>query len=303
MRLGESPRAPVGTKARMKQFHLHLLSDATGETVASAARACVSQFENVEPIEHFWNLVRTERQLTMVLQQIEANPGPVIFTMVDPVLRSLLEERCRELKVPCIPMLDAVFTGLADFLGERRLTLPGRQHVMNDDYFSRIDAMDFALSNDDGQSPARLEKADVILVGVSRTSKTPTCIYLANRGIKAANVPFVPGRPLPDSLFEVKKPLIVGLTSDPNRLLDIRRNRLRSMKQAENINYVDPEVVEKEVLEAKRLYARMGWPTIDVTRRSVEETAAEIINILSRRQTQGAAAASAASPTAGPIRE
>jgi regulator of PEP synthase PpsR (kinase-PPPase family) len=270
----------------MKQFHLHLLSDATGETVASAARACVSQFENVDPIEHFWNLVRTERQLLMVLQQIEANPGPVIFTMVDPVLRGLLEDRCRVLKVPCIPMLDAVFTGLADYLGERRLTLPGRQHVMNDDYFSRIDAMDFALSNDDGQLPARLEKADVILVGVSRTSKTPTCIYLANRGIKAANVPFVPGRPLPDTLFQVKKPLIVGLTSDPNRLLDIRRNRLRSLNQAETINYVDPELVEKEVLEAKRLYARMGWPMIDVTRRSVEETAAEIINILSRRQAQ-----------------
>jgi regulator of PEP synthase PpsR (kinase-PPPase family) len=269
----------------MKQFHLHLLSDATGETVASAARACVSQFENVEPIEHFWNLVRTERQLTMVLQQIETNPGPVIFTMVDPVLRAMLEDRCRDLKVPCIPMLDAVFTGLADYLGERRLTLPGRQHVLNDDYFSRIDAMDFALSNDDGQLPARLEKADVILVGVSRTSKTPTCIYLANRGIKAANVPFVPGRPLPETLFQVKNPLIVGLTTDPNRLLDIRRNRLRSLNQAENINYVDPEIVEKEVLEAKRLYARMGWPMIDVTRRSVEETAAEIINILSRRQT------------------
>lgn len=268
----------------MKQFHLHLLSDATGETVASAARACVSQFENVEPIEHFWNLVRTERQLTMVLQQIEANPGPVIFTMVDPILRAMLEDRCRDLTVPCIPMLDAVFTGLADYLGERRLTLPGRQHVLNDDYFSRIDAMDFALSNDDGQLPARLEKADVILVGVSRTSKTPTCIYLANRGIKAANVPFVPGRPLPDTLFTVKNPLIVGLTTDPNRLLDIRRNRLRSLNQAENINYVDPEIVEKEVLEAKRLYARMGWPMIDVTRRSVEETAAEIINILSRRQ-------------------
>lgn len=274
----------------MKQFHLHLLSDATGETVASAARACVSQFENVEPIEHFWNLVRTERQLAMVLQQIEANPGPVIFTMVDPMLRASLEDRCRDLKLPCIPMLDAVFTGLADYLGERRLTLPGRQHVLNDDYFSRIDAMDFALSNDDGQLPARLEKADVILVGVSRTSKTPTCIYLANRGIKAANVPFVPGRPLPDTLFQVKKPLIVGLTTDPKRLLDIRRNRLRSLNQAENINYVDPDIVEKEVLEAKRLYARMGWPMIDVTRRSVEETAAEIINILSRRQTPNPAA-------------
>lgn len=272
----------------MKQFHLHLLSDATGETVASAARACVSQFENVEPIEHFWNLVRTERQLTMVLQQIEANPGPVIFTMVDPMLRATLEGRCRDLKIPCIPMLDAVFTGLADYLGERRLTLPGRQHVLNDDYFSRIDAMDFALSNDDGQLPARLEKADVILVGVSRTSKTPTCIYLANRGIKAANVPFVPGRPLPETLFQVTKPLIVGLTTDPKRLLDIRRNRLRSLNQAENINYVDPEIVEKEVLEAKRLYARMGWPMIDVTRRSVEETAAEIINILSRRQAPAA---------------
>ena len=184
----------------LKQFHLHLVSDATGETINSVARACVAQFDQVQPIEHFWNLVRTTRQLEMVIEGIKDNPGLVMFTLVDEKLRRRLQETCRELQVPCIPVLDPLINALAAYLGLESQSQPGRQHMLDAEYFGRMDAMDFALAHDDGQSTWDLHEADVILMGVSRTSKTPTCIYLANRGIKAANVPFVPGCPLPPEL-------------------------------------------------------------------------------------------------------
>ena len=277
----------------LKQFHLHLVSDATGETINSVARACVAQFDQVQPIEHFWNLVRTTRQLEMVIEGIKDNPGLVMFTLVDEKLRRRLQETCRELQVPCIPVLDPLINALAAYLGLESQSQPGRQHMLDAEYFGRMDAMDFALAHDDGQSTWDLHEADVILMGVSRTSKTPTCIYLANRGIKAANVPFVPGCPLPPELEQITRPLVVGLTKDPDRLIQIRRNRLKLLNQTEDTNYVDPEVVRQEVAEARRLYSRHGWSVIDVTRRSIEETAAEIMMLLARRQAGSPAARAA----------
>ncbi len=267
-----------------KTFHLHLVSDATGETINSVARACLVQFEDIEPIEHIWALIRTTGQMDKVLGAIGAHPGPVLFTMVNEQLRGLLQDGCRRLQVPCIPVLDPIIGALGSYLGMQSRGLPGRQHELDAEYFGRIDAMGFALSHDDGQSSHDYEHADVILVGVSRTSKTPTCIYLANRGIKAANVPVVPGCPMPPELEAVKQPLIIGLTKDPTQLIHIRRNRLQMLSHGDATDYVDPEVVRKEVAAARRLCADNGWPVIDVSRRSIEETAATIIQMLARHR-------------------
>ncbi|AWJ84012.1 hypothetical protein FBZ82_105237 [Azospirillum brasilense] len=271
----------------MRQFHLHLVSDATGETINSVARACVIQFDDVRPVEHFWNLVRTERQLDMVLEGVQENRGLVMFTLVDEKLRRRLQDFCREVQVPCIPVLDPLINALAAFLGVESQRQPGRQHALDAEYFGRMDAMDFALAHDDGQSSWDLHEADVILMGVSRTSKTPTCIYLANRGIKAANIPIVPGCPMPPEIEKLTRPLVVGLTKDPDRLVQIRRNRLKLLNQNESSTYVDPEVVRAEVTDARRMFTRRGWPVIDVSRRSIEETAAEIMMLLARRQSGG----------------
>jgi len=267
-----------------RTFHLHLVSDATGETINSVARACLVQFEGVEPIEHSWTLIRTPGQMDKVLAGIEANPGLVLFTMVNEQLRTALQEGCRRLQVGCIPVLDPVIGALANYLGLQSRGLPGRQHELDAEYFGRIDAMSFALNHDDGQSSWDYEDADVILVGVSRTSKTPTCIYLANRSVKAANVPIVPGCPLPPELLTARRPLIVGLTKEPMQLIQVRRNRLRMLAQAEETDYVDPEVVKREVAAARRLCAEHGWPVIDVSRRSIEETAATIMQMLSQHR-------------------
>lgn len=267
-----------------KIFHLHLVSDATGETINSVARACLAQFDQVEPHEHAWTLIRTSKQLEKVLAGIEAHPGPVLFTMVNEKLRMELVAGCHRLQVPCIPVLDPVIMALASHLGMQAQGLPGRQHELDAEYFGRIDAMNFALSHDDGQSAQDYDLADVILVGVSRTSKTPTCIYLANRGIKAANVPIVPGCPVPPELLTARRPMVVGLTKDPAQLVQVRRNRLHLLSQAEDTDYVDPEVVRKEVAQARRLCAENNWTVLDVTRRSIEETAASIIQMLSKHR-------------------
>ena len=263
-----------------RRFHLHLVSDATGETINSVARACLVQFEGIDPVEHTWTLIRTSGQMDKVLAAISANPGIVLFTMVNEDLRSQLRENCRKLQVPCIPVLDPVIGALAGFLGLQASGRPGGQHELDAEYFARIDAMTFALAHDDGQSARNYDEADVILVGVSRTSKTPTCIYLANRGIKAANVPIVPGCPVPPELMNARHPLVVGLTKDPGQLIQIRRNRLRLLAQDDQTDYVDPESVREEVAQARRLCAEHSWPVLDVTRRSIEETAAAIIQLL-----------------------
>ena len=267
----------------LTRFHLHLVSDSTGDTVHSVARACLVQFDEAQAIEHVWSMVRTRSQIERVIAGVEANPGLVLFTMVNDALRQVLVEGCRRLQVPAIPVLDPIIGALASYLGRESRGLPGKQHLLDSEYFARIDAMTFALNHDDGQSSWGINDADVCLVGVSRTSKTPTCLYLANRGIKAANVPFVPGVPLPPELLNAEKPLIVGLTNDPERLIHLRRNRLSMLDHNEATDYTDLDAVKAEVREARRVFAERHWPVIDVTRRSIEETASSIYRLLMRR--------------------
>lgn len=268
------------------RFHLHLVSDSTGETVHSVARACLVQFEEAEAVEHIWSMVRTKMQMERVIHGIEANPGVVLFTLVDEGLRGVLQEGCRKLQIAAIPVLDPVLAVLASQLGRKSRGLPGQQHLLDSDYFRRIDAMTYALAHDDGQSAWGLNDADVVLVGVSRTSKTPTCMYLANRGIKAANVPIVPGTPVPQELFALSRPLVVALTNDPERLVQVRRNRLQLLhhEQERPTEYTDSTAVREEVQQARRLFSERHWPVIDVTRRSIEETAAAIMRLLAQRQ-------------------
>ena len=261
-------------------FHVHLVSDSTGETLNAMARAVCARFENVLPIEHIYALVRSPRQLERALTDIEAAPGVVIHTIVDDQLRSALEEGCRQMDMTCIAALDPLVSALSRYLGASLTRRVGVQHVLDNDYFNRMDALNYAIGHDDGQGGQDLEQADVVLVGVSRTSKTPTCIYLAHRGVRAANVPLVPGRPIPDKLMNLKNALIVGLTVSPDRLIQIRRNRLLSLKEDRASSYTDVDAVRDEIVQARRLYERQGWPVIDVTRRSVEETAAAVMNLM-----------------------
>jgi regulator of PEP synthase PpsR (kinase-PPPase family) len=265
------------------RFHLHLVSDSTGDTVHSVARACLVQFEDTDAIEHIWSMVRTKAQIDRVIGGVAANPGVVLYTLVNESLRQPLIEGCRKLQVPAIPVLDPVIGALASYLGRQSRGLPGQQHMLDSEYFQRIDAMTFALNHDDGQSLWGLNDADVVLVGVSRTSKTPTCIYLANRGIKAANVPIVPGVPIPQEVFELTRPLIVGLTNDPDRLIQVRTQRLASLHTGERSEYTDLAKVREEVTQARRIFTDQAWPVIDVSRRSIEETAAAILKLLARK--------------------
>ena len=264
----------------MEEFQLHMISDATGETVQSVARACLAQFENVKPMETLWALVRTEGQLEKVIAGIEENPGFVLYTLVDPKMRTRLQEACRRTQVPCVSVLQPIMAAFGGYLNIKQQARPGRQHVLDNEYFARISAMDFAMSHDDGQSTWNLEEADVVLVGVSRTSKTPTCIYLANRGIKAANFPIILDMKVPDELFVLEKPLVVGLVKETGSLVQIRRNRLRMLNEGDASEYADPDAVAEEVKFANRVIAGPGWPVIDVTRRSIEETAASIMQML-----------------------
>jgi len=240
----------------MKEFHLHLVSDSTGETVSSIARATVAQFDDVESQEHIWPLVRTKGQLEKVLAGIEANPGIVMYTLVDKNLRDILKAECLKRSLPCIPVLAHVIAELTTYLGIESSSLPGRQHELDEKYFSRVEAVNFTLAHDDGQATWDLQEADIILIGVSRTSKSPTCVYLAHRGFKTANIPYVEASLLPPDLENLKKPLIVGLTIASDRLIQIRKTRLQSLKQEEDTNYVDVEKVEKEILESRRLFQK-----------------------------------------------
>jgi [pyruvate, water dikinase]-phosphate phosphotransferase / [pyruvate, water dikinase] kinase len=288
------------------RLHLHLVSDSTGETVTTVARAGVSQFDGVVPVEHVWSFVRTRAQVDQVLTMVKALPGVVIFTLVSSDLRHALQEGCRALNTPCVAILDGVFSALSSLLGAETRPQIGRQHAMDAGYFSRIDAMSFMFRHDDGQCAWELEEADLVLVGVSRTSKTPTSIYLANRGIKVANIPVVPDCPLPVELESLSHPLVVGLTISPEPLVQIRMNRLRQLRlefegQPGNglrfeADYAELEQVRAELVYARRLFARHGWPVIDVTRRSVEETAAAIFQLMQARHRTEVAAPSAVVP-------
>lgn len=268
----------------MKQYHLHLVSDATGDTIAAVARACTIQFDQVDVVTHKWNLVRTDRQLDRVLEAIREAPGMVMFTVVEEGMRRRLQDFCKEVDIPCIPVLDPLIVALGAYLGAPSQSQPGLQHTLDAEYFRRMDALEWTLVHDDGQMYWDLHEADVVLVGVSRTSKTPTCFYLANRGVKAANVPFVPGVPLPEEVFKLNRPLIVGLTKDAEGLIEIRRTRLKMMTNEEETSYVDPDFVRREITEARRVFSQNRWPVISVTRRSIEETAAEIMMLLARKR-------------------
>ncbi|MGY2734278.1 regulator of PEP synthase PpsR (kinase-PPPase family) [Sphingomonas sp. UYP23] len=268
----------------LMRLHLHLLSDSTGETLENIAKAALAQYDDVETIRHFWPMVRTEAHLERILQEISQNPGLVLFTLVNSETRRTLESRCRTLGLPAVAPLDAVTGALSGLLGQAAKARPGRQHVLDAAYFARVDAIQFTIAHDDGILAEDWEEADILLAGVSRSSKTPTSIYLANRGFKTANIPIVVESPPPESLFTLKNPIIVGLTTSADRLIQVRRNRLLSLNELTTTAYVDQESVTREVAYARRMFADNGWPVIDVTRRSIEETAAAIIALVGERR-------------------
>lgn len=267
------------------QINLHLVSDSTGETLNSLVRACLAQFQEHSVVHHRWTLIRHRFQLDPVMRGIELEPGPVMFTLVDRALRTELELFCQKMNLACLSVLDPAMQFFTDCFGHPATARPGAQFVLDQNYFKKIEAMHYVLAHDDGQGEAGIREADVILVGVSRSSKTPTCFYLANRGIKAANVPIVPGMPLPAILDEPMVP-VVGLTIDINALLEIRRHRLHviggggGVIRTSETDYVDPDKVKEELLAARRLCAARGWPVINVTRRSIEETAVSVLQLM-----------------------
>ena len=265
----------------LSYFHLHLISDATGETLLAAGRAAAAQYANARAIEHIYPLIRTEKQLRKVLEGIDAEPGIVLYTIVDQKLALIVDEACTELGVPSVSVLEPVLNIFQSYLGAPAHRRASAQHVLDADYFRRIDALNFTMEHDDGQLPLDIEEADVILVGISRTSKTPTSIYLANRGVKAANVPIVPGIPLSDVLFTAQRPLIVGLVATAERISHIRQNRpLGNIPSLDTGLYTDRSSISEELTYARNICSRHNWPVIDVTRRSIEETAAAILALL-----------------------
>lgn len=268
-------------------FHLHLVSDSTGETLITVARAVAAQYANVTPVEHVYPLVRSQKQLDRVLSEIEEAPGIVLFTLLEKDLVARLEAKCQEINSPSLSIIGPVMQLFQNYLGASTSGRVGAQHVLNAEYFKRIDALNYSMMHDDGQHTDGLEDADVVLVGVSRTSKTPTSIYLANRGVRTANVPLVPGIPIPKQLETLKKPLVVSLHATPERLIQIRQNRLLSIGgDTTNDDYIDRQSVTDEVTYARKLSAKYGWALLEVTRRSIEETAAAIMKLLADRQRQ-----------------
>ena len=268
-------------------FHLHLVSDSTGETLITVARAVAAQYANVTAVEHVYPLVRSQKQLDRVLTEIEEAPGIVLFTLLEKDLVGRLEAKCQEINSPSLSIIGPVMQLFQAYLGASTTGRVGAQHTLNAEYFKRIDALNYSMMHDDGQHVEGLEEADVVLVGVSRTSKTPTSIYLANRGVRTANVPLVPGIPIPPQLETLVKPLVVSLHATPERLIQIRQNRLLSLgADTGNEDYIDRQSVTEEVTFARRLSAKYGWPLLEVTRRSIEETAAAIMKLLADRQRQ-----------------
>ena len=268
-------------------FHLHLVSDSTGETLITVARAVAAQYANVTAVEHVYPLVRSQKQLDRVLTEIEEAPGIVLFTLLEKDLVGRLEAKCQEINSPSLSIIGPVMQLFQAYLGASTTGRVGAQHTLNAEYFKRIDALNYSMMHDDGQHVDGLEDADVVLVGVSRTSKTPTSIYLANRGVRTANVPLVPGIPIPPQLETLVKPLVVSLHATPERLIQIRQNRLLSLgADSGNEDYIDRQSVTEEVTYARKLSAKYGWALLEVTRRSIEETAAAIMKLLADRQRQ-----------------
>ena len=267
----------------MNRLNLHLVSDSTGETLEMIAKAALAQFDNPDVNRHFWPMVRSLQHMDRIVPDLAAHPGLVLFTLVNPDTRQRLEEHCRHLGLPAVPVLDQVTAALEAQLGQEARGRPGRQHMMDESYFKRVEAIQYTIAHDDGLGHEEWEQADIVLVGVSRSSKTPTSIYLANRGYKTANIPLVIESPPPQALYGLRHPLVVGLVTSPERLVQIRRNRLLSLNEATETAYVDTDRVKAELQFARRMFSDNGWPVIDVTRRSIEETAAAIIRLVQER--------------------
>src|ERR1700678_4025186 len=266
-------------------FNLHLISDSTGETLITVARAATAQYAKMLPVEHVHPLIRTLKQLDRVLADVEEAPGIVLYTLLQDNLAAALEKKCRDLGLPCLSILGPVLHVFQAYLGAESTHKVGAQHTLNAEYFRRIDALNYSMLHDDGQQTDDLEEADVVLVGVSRTSKTPTSIYLANRGVKTANVPMVPGMVLSSSVERLQHPLVVGLFASPERIVQIRQNRLLGLKvNRDDDQYIDRQAVTEEIAASRRLCAKHNWPLIDVTRRSIEETAAAVLAHLGERR-------------------
>lgn len=265
-------------------FHLHLVSDSTGETLTTIAKAAAVQYSQVRAIEHMYPLVRTSRQLKRVLQEIGQAPGIVLYTLVKQELGEELEKECRELKLPCLAVLSPILKVFESYLGAAQTPTVAGQHVLDADYFSRIDALNFTMAHDDGRLPENLNDADIVLLGISRTSKTPTSIYLAQRGFKTANVPLVPSLPFPEQLADEHSAFVVCLIASPDRISEVRRHRALLLADRDLDEYVDRSMIATEIAYSRRLCAKHGWPIIDVTRRSIEETAATIIKLMHDRK-------------------
>ena len=265
-------------------FHLYLVSDSTGETLIAVSRAAAAQYASMSAIEHIYPLVRTPQQLDKILNELESAPGIVLYTLVDHDLARRLETACQESGCPCLSILDPVLNMFQAYLGTTSSLRPGAQHVLDADYFKRIDALNYTMMHDDGQMTDDMELADIVLVGISRTSKTPTSIYLANRGFKTGNIPLVPGISVPPQLERLKNPLVVGLVASPERIGQIRQNRLLALNADEDSPYIDRTAIAEELAFSRKLCLRNNWPMIDVTRRSIEETAAAVIDLYRSRQ-------------------
>lgn len=265
-------------------FHLHLVSDSTGETLTTIAKAAAVQYAMVRPIEHIHPLVRTAKQMKRVLQEIEQAPGIVLYTVVNKELADALEVRCRELNLPSLYVLAPIMQVFESYLGAPRTPTVAGQHVLDAEYFRRIDAMNFTLSYDDGRIPEDLNEADIVLLGISRTSKTPTSIYLAHRGFKTVNIPIVPTVPLPAKLTEPHSAFVVCLVASAERISEVRRNRAENLSNRNLDDYVDRQQIAAEISHSRRICAQNDWPIIDVTRRSIEESAAAIIRLMQDRK-------------------
>ena len=264
---------------------LHLVSDSTGETLKAVSSAAAAQFSELEYQQKTYPMVRTVTQLERVFKNIKEEKGVVFCTLVEEEVREKLEQFCKKENILYLPVMENIVSVLEEYTGFEAINKPGGQHILNDDYFKRIEAINYTLEHDDGQGQLNLENADVIVVGVSRTSKTPTCIYLANQGIKAANYPLVPHVGISEELENVKNTQVVALITSAHTLVEIRRKRSIELGLNNTDNdYIDIHKVEEEITTAKRIFANKGWPVIDITRRSVEETASAIMNILSIKE-------------------
>jgi regulator of PEP synthase PpsR (kinase-PPPase family) len=268
----------------MKSCDIHLVSDATGETIRSVLRACLAQFPSVDVHQHFWNLIQNQEKLQEIKGVIKNNPGPVFYTLVNPALEKDLISFCRENNLFCLSILEPVLQNLSSILNVPFERLPGKQHDLSDNYFSRISAIDYSLALDDGNKPEKWNEAEIVILGVSRTTKTPTSLYLANFGYKTANIPLIPALDPPKELFNLDKALIVGLTIDPDLLAEVRQTRIKYLNIDKGADYANPEKIREELQMARRLFAKLDCPVINITNKSIEETAAEIVSLMNKRE-------------------